>query len=115
MKEQLRYNRDAMSNPASLEFLKPIFWDIDFTTLSWEENRDFIIKRILTQGDLEMIRWLRKFMGDQALTQWMLDHRGASLTPRQLRYWEIILNIPTPIVDQWIAAGSQSTWQQRSA
>ena len=104
-----------MNDPVNLEPLKSIFWDIDFTSLSWEGSRDFIIQRVLTHGDLEMIRWLRMTMGDQALMNWLLDQRGASLSPQQLRYWETILGIPVSLVDQWIATSRQSTWQRRTA
>jgi hypothetical protein len=38
--------------------LKPFFWDCNFKQLRWDNDRDFIINRILLQGDWDSLRWL---------------------------------------------------------
>jgi hypothetical protein len=115
MLRKSRYNQNAMQKSVDISMLETIFWDIDFDALSWNENRDFIIQRVLTHGNLEMIRWLRKTMGNAALATWIQDHQGRGLSPRQLRYWEVILELPVSMVDQWVETKQQSTWQRRMA
>ncbi len=102
-----------MNNRTDIKFLAPIFWDVDFNQLSWQANRDFIIRRVLTHGDMEMIRWLRVTLGNAALVRWLKKHDGAGLSPRQLRFWQVILDLPDHLVDGWIKKDADSIWRQR--
>jgi hypothetical protein len=94
-------------------FLKPAFWDVSFEMLSWEEHRDFIIRRILQVGSFEMIHWLSSRIDDTKLRDWLTKNRGGGLSPRQLAYWETILVIPGTFVEQWVAASASNPWGQR--
>ncbi len=96
-------------------FLKPCFWDCDWEALSWEENPDFIIRRILQVGDWQSINWLRAQIGDQALREWLLTHRGGGLTPRQLRFWGLVLTLPSGLVTRWIRKSRSFPWEGRLA
>lgn len=93
--------------------LRQCFWDCDFSSLSWEDHRDYIIKRILTHGDWNSVRWLRVCLGDAALRRWIEENAGGGMDPRQLRFWGLILRIPEPAVDAWVAAEKQSLWGRR--
>lgn len=93
--------------------LETIFWDVDIASLSWDENRDFIIRRVLTHGNLDMLRWLRCQIGDSGLADWLVLHQGSGLSPRQLRYWQVILGIHKNIVDPWVDRSKNSLWYQR--
>jgi|SRR3989344_2974458 len=42
--------------PASL---KPLFWDVDFASLSLEKSRGFILKRIIDRGDTLAYDWMK--------------------------------------------------------
>ena len=108
-----RYNQTMMQKSVDISNLKTIFWDIDFETLSWEANQDFIIQRVLTHGTLDMIRWLRQTIGNAALAAWIQERQGRGLSPQQLRYWEVMLGLPVNLINRWIQAGRQSTWGQR--
>jgi len=70
--------------------LKVIFWDYDFKGLRWEEDRDLIISRILSHGDWQALQWLRSRVDSASLKNWLLTRRGAGLSARQLRFWELI-------------------------
>jgi hypothetical protein len=49
-------------------FLKPYFWDVDFSNLSLDKNKDFVISRILEKGRIECIQWLfQNFSKDEIL------------------------------------------------
>lgn len=95
------------------EQLRPAFWDVEFERLRWPADRDFITRRILSSGSWEAIRWLRATMGDQFLRRWLQNSQGIGLTPRQLRFWQLILALPEQEVDQWIAKAKNSSWEKR--
>jgi hypothetical protein len=93
--------------------LAPLFWDIDWETISWEKYASFITRRILQSGDWDSICWLRKMMGDQALRHWLEEHSGAGLSPRQLRFWGLILSIQAEDVTLWIQKNQGLHWEDR--
>ena len=94
--------------------LKSIFWDYEFTRLRWEKDRDLVIGRILSHGDWKALKWLRTRLEDQGLRQWLLNRQGAGLTSRQLRFWEMILRLPHPIVNQWLKSKGRTVWERRA-
>ncbi len=95
--------------------VRSLFWDYDAETLNGEIDRDFIIRRVLTLGDWEAVCWLRARLGDAALRTWIMHQRGAGLSPRQLRFWELILDLPPDEVTAWIDAAHHSVWERRTA
>ena len=90
-----------------------LFWEYDFKTISWERDRDLVIDKILTRGDWHAIRWLRDNLGDIALKEWIIHRRGRSLTKAQLRFWELVLAIPTAMVNEWLRSPARQTWDNR--
>lgn len=95
------------------ELLRPLFWDCDFDRLRWDEHRDFIAGRILISGTWDTVQWLRLRVGEAGVRTWILDHRGRGLSPQQLRFWELILDLPTTEVDRWLAARESDPWHRR--
>ena len=89
------------------------FWDCDFTSLSWEGQRDFIIRRLLQSGSWEALTWLRAEIGDAGLRQWIEQRRGAGLSPRQLRFWEAVLDLPHAKVTRWVHSAAERPWERR--
>jgi len=95
------------------EKLRPLFWDCDFDHLSWPDNADFIIGRLLSSGDWEAVQWLRALAGDQALAKWFRKSRGRGLSPPRLRFWELILPLPHRLVNDWLKMEKRALWDQR--
>jgi len=93
--------------------LRPFFWDYDFNALTWEEDRDLVIKRILTSGDWNAIIWLRSRIGDESLKEWIQQRQGDGLSPRQLRFWELVLGIPRRQVNGWLSMERRNSWEKR--
>src|SRR5512147_882158 len=93
--------------------LKPYFWDYPFSELSLRTDRDLIIRRILTSGSWEAIRWLRHEIGDENLKAWLVAHRGRGLSPRQLRFWGVIFDLPSRQVNTWVQAANQFPWVKK--
>jgi len=96
------------------ENLRRFFWDCRFGSLRWEAHREFIIGRILSVGDWEAVSWLRTRVGESELKAWMLNDQGRELSPQQLRFWELILDLPRGQVDKWLSAPERQVWDQRA-
>jgi hypothetical protein len=101
---------DSLSLP---EAFRPFFWDCDFSRLSWKENRDFIISRVLSHGTWEAIQWLREMVGDESLRDYLVAHHGKGLSPHQLRFWELVLHLPDQAVSAWLNDARRTVWDQR--
>lgn len=94
--------------------LRSFFWDYDFDVLTWENDHDLIIKRILTSGDWKAITWLRSRAGDQSLREWIIQHQGDGLNRQKLRFWELILGLPHRQVNTWLANERRKVWEKRA-
>lgn len=94
--------------------LRVLFWDYDFATLTWDNDRDLIMARILTAGSWDAVTWLRSRVGDDALGEWIERHRGDGLSPQRLRFWELILGLPHRQVNAWLAAEGRQVWDKRT-
>lgn len=97
------------------DMLKQFFWDYNFNKLSWSHDRDLIVRRILRQGSWQAIGWLRRQMGDESLHRWLVENRGGRLSPLQLRFWEIVLDLPNEKVQKWVDEAKNNPWIQRTA
>lgn len=97
--------------PASV---KKLFWDTDVRSLRWERHREAIIGRVLAVWTWADVTWLRKRIGDAALREWILQHEGRGLTPQQLRFWQLLLDLPRRQVDLWLRSESRQVWDRRA-
>jgi hypothetical protein len=96
------------------DLLRSFLWDYDFDALTWEDDRELIIERVLARGNWDALNWLRARVGDRFLRRWIIEHRGAGLSGKQLRFWELILRLPHREVDTWLAAGGRKIWEKRA-
>jgi hypothetical protein len=93
--------------------LRPFFWDYPFPHLSLTQDRDLIIRRILSDGSWEAVSWLRKKIGDEELRDWLIAHRGRGLSARQLRFWGLLYDLPSRQVNHWVKAAQNGAWGKR--
>ena len=89
------------------------FWEYDFQGLTWTNDRDLITSRLLQAGDWRSICWLREQIDDEGLRGWIVEHKGRGLRPRQLRYWQVTLELPSELVDDWVHAARVNPWGRR--
>ena len=106
----VRMRRIPTSLPKSF---KSYFWDYSFEELSWQKDRDLIIRRLLTEGAWDAIQWLRKRIGDDELRRWLIAHQGRGLSPRQIRFWSLILDMPKLQSETWTRTARSSAWNRR--
>ena len=95
------------------EMLRPLFWDSDFDHISWQEHRDYVVRRVLSAGTWDAVCWLRAGLDDAALRQWIEQHEGRGLSSRQLRFWEVVLDLPHELVDAWLDSDGRRLWEGR--
>jgi hypothetical protein len=93
--------------------LKALFWDYPFETLTWEQDHELILSRILTSGNWDAVTWLRSRAGDHSLKEWIERHQGKGLSPQQLRFWELILGLPHRQVNIWLSSERRKIWEKR--
>ena len=94
--------------------LRELFWDYNFDNLTWEDDRELIIKRILISGNWNAVTWLRSRAGDQSLRDWIIQHQGDGLNPQKIRFWELILGLPHRQVNTWLATERRKVWEKRA-
>ena len=93
--------------------LRPLFWDYEFRRLNWKSDSDLIIGRVLAAGDWDAVRWLLRVVPRLELRDWLEQRRGAGLSSRQLRFWELILELPHNEVKAWLADSGRQVWEGR--
>jgi hypothetical protein len=94
--------------------MKPLFWEYDFARLTWDADRDLIVGRILSAGNWDSLRWLRRRLPDGELRIWLEHRHGAGLSNRQLRFWELLLALPHRQVNSWLAQPGRRIWEDRN-
>lgn len=52
---------------------KRIFWDVNFETLDYQNKFTFIIERVFERGDVDDIRHIRRFYGDDKIKNVLLN------------------------------------------
>lgn len=96
------------------EDVQGLFWDVSPTDLDGTEHHDFIAERVLASGSWEAISWLRSQLGDEALRDLIRRTRGRLLSRPQLRFWQLILDLPDTEVDAWLALPQRQIWDRRT-
>ncbi|MFW5968323.1 MAG: DUF6922 domain-containing protein [Persicimonas sp.] len=96
------------------DHLAELFWEYDTSDLDWAEHRDFIVRRVLSHGRWEQLCWLREQLGDDELRRIIEKSEGRDLSPRQLRFWQLILDLPAAKVDRWLQDTRRQTWDNRA-
>ena len=93
--------------------VRRLLWDV--ADASWERHRDFLIERVLSQGDWEAWRWIRRRAGDAALRAVLERTRARSLSRAQISLWQVILDLPEELVRAWLTDPSRVIWDRRTA
>jgi hypothetical protein len=113
-KRRARVRPPQRSTRALPSELLELFWDLDAGALSFEQDRDLIIGRVLASGPWDAVQWLRRQLGDPALRDWIEGHQGRGLSRQQLRFWELILGLPHRVVDAWVQSAERGVWDHRT-
>jgi hypothetical protein len=74
------------------EFLRPLFWDVDFDQLRIPGHERYIIERILELGDDAAVRWMWRTFGPEAIAETV--RRSRAISPNTANLWACFLGIP---------------------
>jgi hypothetical protein len=69
-----------------------IFWDVDIASIDPIEHEDFIIARVLEEGDWNSVRALRREIGDDGIRAFC-RRAGHRLDKRTQRFFETVLGL----------------------
>ena len=73
--------------------LPKLFWDVDPARLDPGQHEDFILGRLLNEGDWDVVQALRREIGDHALGEFV-RRAGRRFDRRTRRFLEVVLEIP---------------------
>lgn len=106
---------EARPNDSVLpEHLRQYFWEYDPERLALEGSRHTILLRLLQAGGMDAVRWLRQNATDEEIRGMLIRRRGRGISPRRLRLWALLLDLPDSQVDEWIAAERANPWSRRT-
>ncbi len=95
--------------------IRRLFWEHGEGDVSWEAHRDYVVQRVLARGDWDSICWVRRTAGDPVLREVLVRTRGRWLSPPQLRLWQLVIDLPDALVDEWLRAPGRAIWDRRTA
>lgn len=84
-------------------FYKRIFWDVDTDKLDYEKKAEFIIERVFGRGDVEDIRYCRRYYGDERI-------RGVLLNAKYLP--EMRISLASAILNEPLSAFRAYNYRQ---
>lgn len=96
------------------DHLRRYFWEYDPNALSLDGNRHTVLLRLLQEGGLDAVQWLRQNVADDEIRTMLVRRRGRGISPKRLRFWALMLNLPDAQVDAWVAAERSSPWNRRT-
>ena len=88
-----------------------LFWDIDPASLDEEQNKHYIIERIMQRGDMDDIRWMRKRYDEEVLVE--VVKKSRQLNPKSLNFWCVVLGIDTEVCTKKLSERTQSPFWKR--
>jgi len=71
--------------------LRPLFWDVDQSTLDLVKHKSFIIERVLNMGDQHALAWLHSVACDEEILQVVKSSRR--LTKKTALCWKNIYHL----------------------
>jgi hypothetical protein len=74
------------------EFLRPLFWEVDFDWLRVRGHERYVIERVLEYGDDQAIRWLLRTVDPHAIAD--VVRRSRKISRNTATLWALVLDIP---------------------
>lgn len=82
----------VVEKPDKPYYNKRIFWDVDADKMDINAKASFIIERVFNRGDVEDIRYCRRFYGDEKVRDVLLHAKYLEL--RTISLASAIINEP---------------------
>ena len=101
-------------DPEFPDHILTLFWDVAPQRLSLTRDQEFVLGRVLSAGGYRSLQWIRERIGDVAIRSYLERTRGRLLSVRQLRFWEVILDFPHAMVEEWVRDDARRIWERRA-
>lgn len=73
------------------EKYKKYFWDCDFNSLDWNDHKEYILKRLLSFGNLEAIKLILKEFSHQEIKIFIQTKGSFTLSRTNYLFWKRIV------------------------
>lgn len=73
------------------DFLRPYFWEVDFSAVRLPDHETYIIERVIEYGHDQAIRWLNRFPRQTIAN---VVRKSRRISPNTANFWALILDIP---------------------
>jgi hypothetical protein len=90
-----------------------LFWDYPEKRLTLARDREVVIRRILAEGGLLHVRFIRKRVGEEAIRDVLVSSRARGLSPQRIRFWQLLLDVPADLANAWVRSARAGTWARR--
>jgi hypothetical protein len=74
------------------EFLRSLFWEVEFSDVQLSSHKRYVVERILEYGDDRSIAWLRRHVAPNDIAEVVKSSRAIS--PNTASLWALVLDIP---------------------
>jgi len=74
------------------EFLRPLFWEVDFDRLRIRGHERYLIERALEYGDDQAIRWLQRTFSPATIAD--VVRRSRKISRNTATLWALVFDIP---------------------
>lgn len=91
-----------------------LFWDHPGRRVRLDRDRDLVVRRIAAEGGLREIRWLRARLTDEAIAEVLVRTQARGLSPRRIRFWQLLLDLPASLADPWVREARAGDWARRA-
>ena len=112
-----RHRRGAGGPAGSAQVLPAtlarLFWDYPWRSLRLDRHRDLVVRRVAAEGGLREIRALRARFDDASIRAVILRTGARGLSPRRIRFWQLVLDVPATHADAWVRQARAGTWARR--
>jgi hypothetical protein len=75
-----------------MKLSRELFWDVNYDTIDWEKNYQWVICRVLDRGGIEDFRAARKHFGDDKIVEAAKEARY--LSKKTVYFVSAIFNVP---------------------
>jgi len=73
------------------KFLQNYFWDVDFKNLKLNQYPEFILERILEEGDERAVKWAKRVFSKDDFIKVLTSSRNIS--SRSANFWALVLGV----------------------
>ena len=93
--------------------LRSLLWDYRGRRLRIDHDRDFLVRRVLAEGGWNEFRALRSRLTDDVIRQALVGSDARGLSPARIRFWQLVLDIPSRQANEWVRSARAGTWAGR--